>query len=67
MGDNLLQGYDFREAVDGRHGVSVYKQDGPFECVARRFNHLRFLMMMSSVVLLDLSMPVLDGRSRIRL
>ncbi|KIK10098.1 hypothetical protein K443DRAFT_670728 [Laccaria amethystina LaAM-08-1] len=40
------KGYDFRDAVDGRDGVSVYKTEGPFD-----------------VVLLDLSMPVLDGVS----
>ncbi|KAK0450084.1 hypothetical protein EV421DRAFT_1704638 [Armillaria borealis] len=38
------KGYDFRDAVDGRDGVKVYQQEGPFD-----------------VVLLDLSMPVLDG------
>jgi hypothetical protein len=26
-----VQGYDFRDAVDGRDGVSVYESDGPFE------------------------------------
>jgi len=38
------KGYNFRDAVDGRHGVTVFKEEGPFD-----------------VVLLDLSMPVLDG------
>ncbi|KAK0235796.1 hypothetical protein EDD85DRAFT_771542 [Armillaria nabsnona] len=38
------KGYEFRDAVDGRDGVEVYQQEGPFD-----------------VVLLDLSMPVLDG------
>ncbi|KAK0469894.1 uncharacterized protein EV420DRAFT_1257474 [Desarmillaria tabescens] len=38
------KGYDFRDAVDGRDGVKVYQQEGPFD-----------------VVLLDLSMPILDG------
>ncbi|KAF8623646.1 hypothetical protein AX17_007345 [Amanita inopinata Kibby_2008] len=38
------KGYNYREAVDGRDGVTVFKSDGPFD-----------------VVLLDLSMPVLDG------
>ncbi|KAJ6570203.1 CheY-like superfamily [Mycena vulgaris] len=38
------RGYDYRDAVDGRNGVSVYEEDGPFD-----------------VVLLDMSMPVLDG------
>ncbi|KIM39991.1 hypothetical protein M413DRAFT_189339 [Hebeloma cylindrosporum] len=38
------KGYDFRAAVDGRDGVSVFEEEGPFD-----------------VVLLDLSMPVLDG------
>jgi hypothetical protein len=41
MCDNLLQGYDFRDAVDGLDGVSVYKRDGPFEC-ATGFYHLHF-------------------------
>ncbi|PFH53107.1 hypothetical protein AMATHDRAFT_55552 [Amanita thiersii Skay4041] len=36
--------YDIREAVDGRDGVTVFKDEGPFD-----------------VVLLDLSMPILDG------
>lgn len=40
------KGYDFRDAIDGRDGVSVYQKEGPFD-----------------VVLLDLSMPVLDGVS----
>jgi CheY-like chemotaxis protein len=38
------KGYDFRDAVDGRVGVKVFEEEGPFD-----------------VVLLDLSMPVLDG------
>ncbi|GLB40521.1 putative protein with domain present in phytochromes and cGMP-specific phosphodiesterases [Lyophyllum shimeji] len=38
------KGYDFRDAVDGRDGVTIYETQGPFD-----------------VVLLDLSMPVLDG------
>ncbi|KAJ7454785.1 hypothetical protein FB451DRAFT_1279374 [Mycena latifolia] len=38
------RGYDYRDAVDGRNGVSVYEEDGPFD-----------------VVLLDMSMPILDG------
>ncbi|KAF8072040.1 atypical/HisK protein kinase [Lyophyllum atratum] len=38
------KGYDFRDAVDGRDGVTIYESEGPFD-----------------VVLLDLSMPVLDG------
>ncbi|KXN91674.1 Hybrid signal transduction histidine kinase B [Leucoagaricus sp. SymC.cos] len=40
------KGYEFRYAVDGQAGVSVYSEEGPFD-----------------VVLLDLSMPVLDGVS----
>ncbi|KAF5359416.1 hypothetical protein D9756_003309 [Leucocoprinus leucothites] len=40
------KGYEFRHAVDGQAGVSVYTEEGPFD-----------------VVLLDLSMPVLDGVS----
>ncbi|KAJ3567888.1 hypothetical protein NP233_g6075 [Leucocoprinus birnbaumii] len=40
------KGYEFRHAVDGQAGVSVYSEEGPFD-----------------VVLLDLSMPVLDGVS----
>jgi len=39
-----FQGYEFREAVDGREGVHLYETDGQFD-----------------VILLDLSMPVLDG------
>ena len=27
------QGYDFRAAVDGRDGVSVFEEEGPFEYV----------------------------------
>jgi len=38
------KGYDLSAAVDGRQGVTVFEQEGPFD-----------------VVLLDLSMPVLDG------
>ncbi|KAJ7183131.1 hypothetical protein C8R46DRAFT_1066013 [Mycena filopes] len=38
------RGYDYRDAVDGRNGVTVYEEDGPFD-----------------VVLLDMSMPILDG------
>ncbi|KAI4523047.1 hypothetical protein K525DRAFT_255035 [Schizophyllum commune Loenen D] len=38
------KGYDFLDAADGRMGVEVYRDKGPFD-----------------VVLLDLSMPVLDG------
>ncbi|KAJ7220088.1 hypothetical protein GGX14DRAFT_354775, partial [Mycena pura] len=38
------RGYDYRDAVDGRKGVIVYEEDGPFD-----------------VVLLDMSMPNLDG------
>ncbi|KAJ6570210.1 hypothetical protein DFH09DRAFT_917594, partial [Mycena vulgaris] len=41
---DICLGYDYRDAVDGRNGVSVYEEDGPFD-----------------VVLLDMSMPVLDG------
>ncbi|KAJ7671630.1 atypical/HisK protein kinase [Mycena polygramma] len=38
------RGYDFRDAVDGRNGVKVFEEEGPFD-----------------VVLLDMSMPILDG------
>ncbi|KAJ7242776.1 hypothetical protein B0H12DRAFT_1132007 [Mycena haematopus] len=38
------KGYDYRDAVDGRNGVKVYEEEGPFD-----------------VVLLDMSMPILDG------
>ncbi|KAF8968010.1 hypothetical protein BDZ97DRAFT_1800465 [Flammula alnicola] len=38
------KGYSFRAAVDGRDGVNVFEEEGPF-----------------NVILLDLSMPVLDG------
>ncbi|KIY71679.1 hypothetical protein CYLTODRAFT_368778 [Cylindrobasidium torrendii FP15055 ss-10] len=40
----MRKGYEFRDAVDGRDGVNIYTNEGPFD-----------------VVLLDLSMPVLDG------
>ena len=26
-----LQGYDHREAADGRRGVAVFEQEGPFQ------------------------------------
>ncbi|KIJ14275.1 hypothetical protein PAXINDRAFT_116371 [Paxillus involutus ATCC 200175] len=38
------KGFDYREAVDGRQGVEIFRFEGPFD-----------------VVLLDLSMPILDG------
>ncbi|KAJ7722741.1 hypothetical protein DFH07DRAFT_856541 [Mycena maculata] len=38
------RGYDYRDAVDGRNGVNIFEEDGPFD-----------------VVLLDMSMPILDG------
>ncbi|KAF9237618.1 Fph type histidine kinase [Melanogaster broomeanus] len=38
------KGFEYREAVDGRQGVEIFKAEGPFD-----------------VVLLDLSMPILDG------
>jgi len=38
------KGFEFRDAVDGQEGVSIYATEGPFD-----------------VVLLDLSMPILDG------
>ncbi|KAF9223470.1 hypothetical protein BS17DRAFT_767327 [Gyrodon lividus] len=41
---NFSKGFEYREAVDGRQGVDIFKAEGPFD-----------------VVLLDLSMPVLDG------
>ncbi|KAH9481647.1 Sensor histidine kinase GacS [Psilocybe cubensis] len=38
------KGYEFAAAVNGREGVNVFREEGPFD-----------------VVLLDLSMPILDG------
>ncbi|KAG8213069.1 Fph type histidine kinase [Butyriboletus roseoflavus] len=38
------KGFEYCEAVDGRQGVEIFQNEGPFD-----------------VVLLDLSMPVLDG------
>jgi len=31
--DKSFKGYDFRAAIDGRDGVNVYSQQGPFEYV----------------------------------
>ena len=60
---NDWQGYDFRDAVDGRDGVSVYETEGPFEYVSLPGFLLTWREGKISVVLLDLSMPVLDGLS----
>lgn len=38
------KGYEYKEGVDGLEGVTIYREEGPFD-----------------VVLIDLSMPVLDG------
>ncbi len=29
-----LQGYEYREAVDGHEGVCLFETDGQFECVS---------------------------------
>jgi hypothetical protein len=29
----FIQGLEYREAVDGREGVDIFKSDGPFEYV----------------------------------
>ena len=34
LGSPYCQGYEFREAVDGREGVHVYETDGQFEYVS---------------------------------
>lgn len=48
--------------MDGRDGVIIYKQEGPFESVALQSLLLVLpSLRIYSVVLLDLSMPVLDG------
>lgn len=50
--------------MDGRDGVSVYQREGPFEYVALA-SSLPLSNKPFSVVLLDLSMPVLDGKLRV--
>jgi hypothetical protein len=55
------KGHEFRDAVDGRDGVNIYESEGPFEYVTLPFTALLFLLEVSSIVLLDLSMPKLDG------
>ena len=57
-----MQGYNYREAVDGRDGVTAFKEYGPFECVIICQTE-GFEVTFCSVVLLDLSMPVLDGKN----
>ena len=57
--DNFLKGYEYRDAVDGRKGVSLFEEDGPFE-YAQPHRHF-VLLTFASVVLLDMSMPILDG------
>jgi hypothetical protein len=47
--------------VDGRDGVNIYESEGPFEYVTLLFIALLFSLKVSSIVLLDLSMPKLDG------
>jgi CheY-like chemotaxis protein len=55
------KGYEFRDAVDGRDGVSIYESEGPFEFVIPLFIELLISFEVYSIVLLDLSMPKLDG------
>ena len=58
-----FQGYECREAVDGHEGVQLFETDGHFEYVTSAFG-LTFLIVgpSPSVILLDMSMPILDGR-----
>ncbi len=62
----LSQGYDYREAVDGLEGVQTFETEGRFEYgnTVRQWGASRlihFLLSSHSVVLVDLSMPILDG------
>jgi len=58
-----FQGYEYREAEDGHEGVQLFESDGHFEYVPPSFG-LTFLIVCPSlsVILLDMSMPILDGR-----
>jgi hypothetical protein len=61
-----FQGYEYREAVDGHEGVCLFETDGHFEYVFVPFPELLNIsdrpFVCFSVILLDLSMPILDGR-----
>ena len=59
-----MQGYNYWEAGDGRDGVTAFQEQGPFECVCSHGDGWNSTdINCCSVVLLDLSMPVLDGMS----
>jgi CheY-like chemotaxis protein len=61
--NNFRQGYSFSEAVDGRHGVTTFENEGPFEYATIFILSIpTTLPQICSVVLLDLSMPILDGK-----
>ncbi|KAI0297235.1 hypothetical protein B0F90DRAFT_1740348 [Multifurca ochricompacta] len=57
------KGYEYREAVDGHEGVRLFETDGHFEYVSISRPQIsdRSFDRFTSVILLDLSMPVLDG------
>jgi CheY-like chemotaxis protein len=57
-----LQGYEYREAVDGHEGVRLFENDGQFEYVSPLVSITWPPIHSTSVILLDLSMPVLDGK-----
>ena len=63
----LSQGYEYREAVDGLEGVQTFETDGHFEygnsCppMGSLDADCCFPHFHCSVVLVDLSMPILDG------
>jgi CheY-like chemotaxis protein len=53
---------DYRDAQDGLDGVRIFQTGGPFECVACKYLLVTtFDCFNSSVILLDMSMPNLDG------
>ena len=60
------KGYDYRDAVDGLDGVRVFQTDGHFEYAVQPCCSFSLLWLtvstLYSVVLVDLSMPVLDGK-----